>query len=276
MEWLQWTTSDGLRLQGRHWQAHNPVAVIALVHGLGEHSGRYEGFADFFNRHHVAVVAIDQRGHGLSEGRRGHAARYGLLLEAVDLLLQSTRALYPEAPVFLYGHSFGGNQVLNYAVRYHPHIAGVVASGSWLLLRAKPTVMWAYLTKAKSYLFPRWSTPNRIEAQFISHDPDVVAAYCADPLVHDRITARMAVATQAAALYVYRHAAACQVPVLLMHGSDDPITDPRGSQLLADRIGTMATYHSWPGMYHEVHHETNRMEVLTYVWQWMSARLEQE
>ena len=106
-----------------------------------------------------------------------------------------------------------------------------------------------------------------------SHDPAAVAAYRVDPLIHDRITARMAVATQAAALYVYRHASAIQVPVLLMHGGDDPITDPRGSQLLADRVGELATYHCWTGLYHEVHNEVNRQEVLEYVWHWIAQRL---
>ena len=219
------------------------------------------------------MVALDQRGHGRSEGKRGHTPRYSLLMEAIQKLLTTTKELYPGVPVFLYGHSFGGNQVLNFAVRQHPLVAGVIASGSWLLLKVKPTVILAWLSKAKSYLFPRWSAPNRIEAQFISHDESVVQAYRDDPLIHDRVTARLAVATQAAALYVYRYASHFQVPVLIMHGEEDPITDPLGSQLLATRIGASATYKLWPGMYHEVHHEIGNEEVLAFVWQWMDEQL---
>lgn len=266
-------TSDGLVLRGRHWPVHGPRAVVCLMHGLGEHCGRYAHVAAVFNRKGMAFMGIDQRGHGRSEGQRGHTPSYARLLEAIDLLLVEAGQHYPGVQVVLYGHSFGGNQVLNYVMRRNTPIAAVVASSPWLRLTVKRAGVLALLGKALEYLLPGSATNSHIESSLVSHDPEVVLAYKNDPLIHDRITARGLMVCVRAGLYALHHAGELRVPALLMHGTDDPITDPAASRLFGKRAGGLATFKPWPGMLHEVHNEVGRDEVLDYVVSWVQKHV---
>ena len=128
-----WTSADGLPLVGRCWEpAGEPRAVVCLVHGLGEHSGRYAHVAAALNDAGYAVLACDKRGHGRSGGKRGHTPSYEALMTDIDLLLAQAEQRFPGKPRFLYGHSLGGNEVLNYALRRKPDLAGVVATSPGL------------------------------------------------------------------------------------------------------------------------------------------------
>ena len=264
-------TSDGLALQGVHWPLAQPTGVVALLHGLGEHIGRYQHVADRLNQAGYAVMGFDQRGHGASPGRRGHTPGYGLLMESIDRLLGAVNQAYPNRPVWLYGHSFGGNQVLNYVLRKPQQVAGVIASGPWLRLVMNINIVKVGLSKIAYYVLPRYTESNRVEARLTSHDPAMVSAYATDPLIHDRVTARLFVSAQRAGLYALHHAAQLQIPCLVMHGGEDPITAPTASRSFCVRAGENATYKEWPGLYHEVHNEVERGEVLDYVVHWLDT-----
>jgi alpha-beta hydrolase superfamily lysophospholipase len=262
-------TSDGLVLRGRNWPVNSPKAIVCLMHGLGEHCGRYGHLAVAFNLEGMAFMGIDQRGHGRSEGQRGHTPSYDRLLEAIDLLLVEAGQHYPGVPIVLYGHSFGGSQVLNYVLRRNTPLAAVVASSPWLRLTVKRAGILALIDKVCHYLLPGAASHSRVEASLVSHDPEVVEAYSRDPLIHDRITARCLMVCVRAGRYALHHAGELRVPALLMHGTDDPITDPSASRLFAERAGDMATFRPWPGMLHEVHNEVGREEVLEFVVGWV-------
>ena len=110
---FNWTTPDKVKIYAKEWKVEFPKAVIALVHGLGEHCNRYQHLAEYFAKHNIATVGYDRRGHGQSEGKRGHSPNYETLLQEVDQLLEVTKNRYPITPVFIYGHSMGGNILLN-------------------------------------------------------------------------------------------------------------------------------------------------------------------
>ncbi|HSR88425.1 MAG TPA: alpha/beta fold hydrolase, partial [Pontiella sp.] len=133
-------TSDGLKLFGQEWKPDGAIrAVVCLIHGLGEHSGRYDHMAKAFNRAGYAMIAFDLRGHGRSEGRRGHAPGYAALMSDIGKLLEETAGRYPKLPCFLYGHSLGGNLAIYYGLKKHPDLAGIVASGPLLRLAYNPS-----------------------------------------------------------------------------------------------------------------------------------------
>ena len=134
-----WQAEDGLQLFAQDWRPESePHAVVCLVHGIGEHSGRYEHLATFLNQAGYALSAFDLRGHGKSQGQRGHAKTYGVLLDDISRFLAENVKRFPNLSFFLYGHSFGGALVLNYVLRCHPQITGVIATGASLRTAFKP------------------------------------------------------------------------------------------------------------------------------------------
>ena len=136
---VQWQSADGLQLVGRSWEpAGEPRAVVCLVHGLGEHCGRYQHVAAALTEAGFAVLACDQRGHGRSAGKRGVIPSYDALMDDIGLLLEQASQRYPGKPRFLYGHSLGGNEVINYTLRRKPALAGVVATSPGLRTAFKP------------------------------------------------------------------------------------------------------------------------------------------
>ena len=188
---FEWQTEDGLRLHAQGWQsATAPKGVICLVHGLGEHSGRYGHLAAFLNQAGYVLLAFDLRGHGKSEGQRGHAPGFEALLDEVSQLSEEATERYPDRPRFLYGHSLGGNLVITYALRRHPQLAGVIATGPLLQPAFEPPAWKMTLGKIMYSLWPTLSTSNEIDRQGLSRDPEIVRAYNDDPLVHDRLSAR--------------------------------------------------------------------------------------
>jgi len=123
---------------GQYWEAKNTKAVIVLAHGMGEHSGRYKHVAKKLNEHDFSVVAFDHFGHGKTTGKRGHNPSFEAVLESIGVTIEKARAFFPNTPVFLYGHSMGGNTVINYALKKTTHIQGIIATSPFLKLAFEP------------------------------------------------------------------------------------------------------------------------------------------
>ncbi|MBI5915931.1 MAG: alpha/beta fold hydrolase [Bacteroidetes bacterium] len=132
-----------------------PKAVICIVHGLGEHIGRYGHVAEFFSAHGIATFGFDHQGHGRSEGKRGHAPNLGSLLDGIGHLLAVAGEHYPGNPVFLYGHSLGGHLALNFVLRRKPGIRGLIATGPWIRLPKQPSAMLVGFAAVMSRIFPK-------------------------------------------------------------------------------------------------------------------------
>ena len=268
-----WQAEDGLQLFAQDWRPESePHAVVCLVHGIGEHSGRYEHLAKFLNQAGYALSAFDLRGHGKSQGQRGHAKTYGVLLDDISRFLAENVKRFPNLSFFLYGHSFGGALVLNYVLRCHPQIAGVIATGPSLRTAFKPPAWKLILGRIMARLLPTFSLSNGIDIQGLSRDKNIVRAYASDPLVHDRISARLGIDMIQNGLWAGEHAEEFPLPLLLMHGSRDHITSVQASREFAAKAGDCCTLKIWDDLYHEIHNEPEQGEVFAYLLDWLKSK----
>lgn len=266
--------SEQLKLFGQVWQPIDaPSAVIALVHGMGEHSGRYRKFAEFFTERGFAVMAFDQRGHGKSEGKKGHITHYNQLLEGVDELLERVRIRFPNIPVILWGHSMGGNVVLNYILKKPTGIKAVVATSPWIRLAFNPPVLQLRLARIMRNLYPGFTQRSGLKTKFLSRDAAVVQAYEKDKLVHDKISASFFVNVFNAGYYLLQHANNLKIPTLLMHAGEDKITSADASKDFAEKASLLTELKIWEGLYHEIHNEPENEQVLTYAVNWIKKQL---
>ena len=269
-----WKTSDGLGLYGQGWEPETkPKGVVSLVHGLGEHSGRYEHVAAFLNQAGYALLGFDLRGHGKSEGQRGYAPGFGVLLEDISLLVAEARRRYGGSRRYLYGHSLGGNLVLEYLLRGRAEgLSGVIVTGPCLRTASEPPAWKVALGRIMYRLWPRMSMRNEIEPEVVSRDRDVVEAYKDDPLVHDRLTVRVGIDLLESGLWILEQAGEASVPVLLMHGGADRLTSVKASREFVGRAGEWCTLKIWEGLYHEIHNEPEKGEVLAYLLEWLESK----
>lgn len=271
---FQIKSRDGLRLHAcRREPTGEPTAVVCMVHGLGEHCGRYGFMADAFNRAGFAWFAMDLRGHGKSEGMRGHAPGYDGLMSDIARLLEAARRCHPNSPLFLYGHSLGGNLAIQHALRERPALAGVVASAPLLRLAFDPPRRQVAVLRILNALRIRVSLPSGLDVEALSRDPEVLNAYRNDPLTHGRITPALAVAMIENGRWNLEHAPQLPCPLLLLHGDADRITSSAASRDFAERAGSSCTLKIWNGLYHELHNEPERREVVDYVLEWMERIL---
>jgi acylglycerol lipase len=271
--------SDGLSLDFQGWEPENgPVAVVCLVHGLGEHTGRYAHVAAALTEAGYALLGFDLRGHGKSGGPRGHSPTRGAMFNDVDQLLAEAAARYPALPRFLYGHSMGGGRVLCHALgccsptKGHPDLAGVIATGP-SLRTTTPQPGWKMAVGKVTYsLVPAMSMSNGLDRSGLSRDPQVVERYDSDPLVHDRVSARLGMDVIRNGECALARATQFPVPLLLMHGSADRITSAEASREFAQRSNGKCTLKIWDGLYHEIHNEPEKQEVLEYMIRWMDEQ----
>lgn len=277
MQELHWpSATQPLQLYARHWPVGEGAAraVVALVHGQGEHSGRYAHLATWLNDRQIAVLAYDQQGFGKSDGPRGHAPSAEAYFNDVAILLEQTRQRYPGVPVFLYGHSMGGNVVLNYALRRQPvGLAGLIATGPWIRLAFEPPAIKVWAGRLLRGLLPKLSLPSGLDTNQISSDPNVVQAYLADPLVHDRVSAAAGIDLIESAAWLNRYSGPVPCPALLMHGGSDGLTSAPATRELAGRLQGDVTHHEWPGLFHEIHNEPSQTAVFEFTLAWLEAHL---
>ena len=269
-------TFDGLTLVGREWRPEeNPRAVVGLIHGLGEHCGRYSHMAERFTKEQIALIAFDLRGHGRSEGQRGDAPSFEAYMRDLDVFQQQIEARFNKMPCFLYGHSMGGLLLLNYLIRRQPKILGAVSSAAGLhtpLTRQKAKMA---LVQTLSRLTPKLAIPSGLDANAISRDQAVVQRYKTDPMVHDLVTLRMAQATIPAIDFVFQHAGQIDVPLLILHGTGDRLTYASGSEELARKV-PQAKLILFEGLAHELHNEPEKESVFETVLKWMQDLMVKE
>lgn len=275
---LEWCCVDGTGMYACEWlPQYEPSikAVVCLVHGMGEHTGRYNHVAQMLTREGYAVFGFDQRGHGRTEGKRGHTPNYEALLEGIDLMLDEAERKYPDLPRFLYGHSMGGNLTLNYLLRRKPKLTGAVVTGPWLKLAFKPPSLEAAAGRLMEWIFPSFTSNRPMVADHLTSDPEMIKRYVNDKLRHGQITARFFFSVQKAGLWALAHASELEVPLLLMHGGDDQVTSMKASKLFSEQSGSLSTWREWPGFKHELHNELGREEVFTVIREWIKQRIRQ-
>ena len=264
-------TRDGLMLRGREWPREPARGTIVLVHGLGEHVGRYGHVAEFLNGRGWRVVGYDHRGHGRSDGARGRLAHVDDLLVDLARAIDAVRADHPAGPLLLLGHSLGGLV----AARF---VAGALApAAAWsrpvdALVLSSPvldTGMGAWqkaMLAVLGPLTPNLAVANGLKPEWISRDPAVVAAYKADPLVHDRIAPRLVRFIVDSGEFVRRVASRWTIPTLLFYAGADRCVLPSGSAAFAEAAPKqVVTARVFPTLFHEILNEPEQAEVLSAV-----------
>lgn len=270
-------TADGLQLFAQDWVPEGtPRAVVCLVHGLGEHIGRYPHVAAALNSAGYALLGFDLRGHGQSPGQRGHAPSWDTLLDDIGQLLQDAQQHFPDRALFLYGHSMGGILVLSYALRRKPQLCGAIVTSPLLRTAFQPPAWKLWLGKTLYNLLPAFSLSNELDPRGLSHDQKVVDAYVNDPLVHNRVSARLAMDMLWAGEWALEHAAEFPLPLLLMHGAADPICSPEASREFAARAPGECAFKLWDGLYHEIHNEPEQQQVFDVMVEWLGKHTERK
>ena len=270
-----WKARDGLDIFAQGWEpvALNPKAVVCLVHGLGEHSSRYAHVAEAFGKEGFVLFTSDLRGHGRSGGPRGHISSIEDFMQDIDVLLEQARARYPGLPLFLYGHSLGGIQVLHYGLLRKPKVKGVIATSSGLHTAIESQSMKVMMAKILGSLIPKVAIASGLDAKGISRDEKVVQAYQKDSLVHDKISLGFGKVMIGVTAWTLAHAGEFSLPLLLLHGKADTIAFPSSSTEFAAPLKEKCTLVLWEDAYHELHNESEKAEVFKTMTLWMDARL---
>jgi len=271
-----WNAKDGLQIFAQIWEPEvvQSKAVICLVHGIGEHSGRYAPVAETFGKSGYVFFSADLRGHGRSAGARGHINDIEEIMLDIDTLIEQARARYPQLPIILYGHSLGGILVLHYGLKRKPNIKGIVATSSGLRTALENEPLKVNAARILGAILPKVAIASGLESAAISRDEEVVKTYLADPLVHDKITLGFGKIMLDVVAWTLSHAAEFSLPLLLMHGKADRIAFPAGSAEFAEALkGKACTLILWDNAYHELHNDLEKEEALRAMSLWMDARL---
>jgi len=251
-------------------------AVVCLVHGLGEHTGRYGHVGKSLNEAGYALFGFDLRGHGQTGGQRGHILSLDALMQDIHQFVGFQKQNFPDTPIFLYGHSLGAVFLLAYSIQHGEGLNGAVVTGLALrspILEQKAKVM---LVNVLGSLLPRLNIPTGLDPGTISRDSAVVRDYVNDPLVHDKSSLAFARTSFIAIDFCFAHAHELAIPLLLMHGTDDKLVYPRGSEEFARRVSETnkdVTLKLWGGLYHEIHNEPEQVDVFKFTIEWLDKHL---
>ena len=269
-------TGEGFDLFWRSWVPQEPLASLLIVHGLAEHSGRYERTASHFAGRGLACYALDLRGHGESGGRRVHVDRFEDYLADVDAAGGLVRKNHPGLPFFALGHSMGGLIVILRALDHPDGLDGVVVSSPLLAPHpsAEPSAVTRLASGLLSKLAPRMLISSGLDTSALSHDTAVVEAYVNDPLVSSRVSARWFTSMMQATAKARGEAPGLKVPMLLMQSGDDRLVAPDATRIWAGAAPQdLVEFEWWDGFYHEMFNEPGRELVLARVDDWLGRRV---
>jgi len=263
------SSADGTRLAYTSWPVSGATITFAVVHGLGEHSGRYDRFAHGMAGHGMATYAVDLRGHGESEGQRGHVDTWSQWIEDAAAFVNHVES-EARGEVVPLGHSFGGAVMLS-TVRSGKLVRArrFVLSSPALKLKTKVPAWKTSLGKAMATLAPRLAVANEVDAGTVSRIPDVVEAYRSDPLVHNKISFRLYDEWQRAAGENLERAGDIRIPFLILAGTADRLIDPEGSKEFHARAPETSELHLLEGRYHEPFNDVGSEEVFALIADWL-------
>lgn len=268
---FQLTTNDGLSLYGQSWiPKSDKKKVICFIHGIGEHGGRYKSWAERFNKNNIGFFIIDLRGHGKSQGKRGHMPSLNYVLDDIEMFLQYVKSENENIPVILYGHSMGGNILLNYLLRRNPDVLSAISTSPWIRLPFKVPAIKVVLAKIGSKLFPSMQQATGLIIEQISHDKEVIKAYEEDKLNHDKISARTFMELYFSGLAMVFQSKKITLPLLMMHGTGDAITLAKATEEFARHGNDNITCKLWDGCFHELHNEPEKEDVFEFIMNWIN------
>jgi acylglycerol lipase len=263
------SSHDGLKLFITTNEVDDPTAALILIHGFGEHIGRYEHVYQACADQNILVYGMDLRGHGKSEGKRGHARSYELLLSDIEELLKTFRSDYNDLPTFLYGHSMGGNLVANFAIsKPLNELKGFILSSPWLKLAFEPPAWQTSAAKILSKVIPGFSMDDNLDANELSKIPEVAHQYVNDPLVNSKISAGLYMAITEAGQHALNHHESIKIPGFVYHGDADKITNHAASKEFAANHQNIS-WKSYENVRHEGHNDTEQEAIIANVINWV-------
>jgi alpha-beta hydrolase superfamily lysophospholipase len=244
------------------------------VHGAGEHSSRYQHLAEIFCARGYIVAGLDHTGHGKSDGKYGFVERFDDHLESLERFRARVAEEFAGLPVILLGHSMGGLISALFLLEHQAQFLACALSAPAVKTDLEPPALQIMLIRLLSKFIPGLGV-LKLDAAGVSRDPSVVEDYQYDPLVfHGKMSARSVAELFAAMQRIQASAAEITLPLLLLHGGDDAMTSPSGSQFLYDNVGSEdKTLKIYPGLYHEIFNEPEREEVLGDLLDWCEKQL---
>ncbi|HEX9975406.1 MAG TPA: alpha/beta hydrolase [bacterium] len=266
-------TNDGLNLFEQRWQpAKNSKAVIVIIHGYAEHSGRYAHVADYLVNHGYAVETFDLRSHGKSDGKNTFIRSFDEFLSDVDLFLKRVKERHQGKDIFLLGHSMGGTITTLFTITRKPDLKGVLLSGATLKISADISPFLIRISSVIGKILPKLPT-IKIDSGSISRDSEVVKKYNNDPLVYrGGIPGRTGAEFNRAIKLIQKDMEAIDLPILIMHGTADRLSDPEGSKQLYERVQSKdKTLKLYEELYHEILNEPEKEKVLADIVEWLDA-----
>lgn len=255
---------------GQYFKADQTDAVVLLVHGLGEHCGRYTEFViPKLLEKNISVITYDQFGHGKTEGKRGHNPSFEALLDCIKLVAGKAHEVFGSAPLFLYGHSMGGNLILNYILQREHNFKAAIATSPFLRVTIQPPSWKLAVGKILQKFAPSMTIPNELDARFISRDSIEVEKYQNDPLIHNKVSPNYSLVFFESGEYAIDNANTLKTPTLVLHGTSDKITDPKASKEFVNNTNGMATLILFDGAYHELHYDLDREKFIISIIEWI-------
>ena len=267
-------SNDGTQLHARFNEAANPKGSLLLVHGFGEHCGRYDEMTGRLTDEGFNVFRFDYRGHGQSEGRRGHVYQFSDYIQDFNAARDALVERNPDGvPIFVLAHSYGGLITIHAVSRDADGIAGVVLSSPFFGFAIKVPLWKAAAGNMLSRYVPAFSMPTDIDPKVVSHDPAIVEQYGTDPLIGRVATSRWFTETQRAQQQLNRAATRIHLPVLFQQAGDDKLVDAAAGRCIYDLFAsTDKTWEDRPGEYHEIWFELEREETIGNAISWLEAR----
>ncbi len=265
----------GLTIYYQCWLPETEAkAILLVVHGWAEHSGRYTNLVDYFLPEGYAIYAHDHRGHGMSEGRRGYVERFSDYLDDLKTFFNLVKSEHGDKKIFIVGHSMGGTIATAYSVHHQQELAGLLLSGASLKLGSSMSSALVPLVRILSIMVPTLGVTT-LDASAISQDRAVVDAYINDPLVYrGKITCRFAAEMIKTLGTLPSQMTEINLPILIMHGTADRLGDPEGSRILYDRVSSKdKTLKLYEGFYHEIFNEPGHKQVLADMGAWLDTRI---
>lgn len=272
-------TSDGLELFLHDWTLPEPAITVAILHGYGEHAGRYAHVAERWRSRGISCLAADLRGHGRSPGPRGHVDRFEEYHRDADALVDTAKERAAGGPVAVFGHSMGGLLASHWLLSGRgSDLAGVVLSSPYLGLAVEIGSVKKGLGNMMSNLVPKFAQPSGLKGSDVARDPEIAARYDADPLNNKKATARWFTESNEAIASVHRRAGQITAPLLLLYGGDDRVAKADATDRFAAALtGANKTSERLDGYFHELVNEppAEREAVIDRMGDWLLARAEE-
>jgi acylglycerol lipase len=263
-------SADGVRLAFRAWPLAGASVTFAVVHGLGEHAGRYERFAKGMAKHGMGTFAVDLRGHGRSPGQRGHVDSWSQWIDDVSAFVKHVSTV-AQSEVVPLGHSFGGTTLLSTVLAGKlPMSKRFVVSSPALKVKVAVPAWKIKLGTSASKIIPKLALDNEVDPKHLSRIPEVVQAYQADPLVHSKISSRLYTEWLAATKSIVDQASEIKLPFLILAGTEDGLIDPEGSKELHQKAPSMSELRLLDGRYHEPFNDRDNEEVFALISDWLA------